>query len=84
MTDEQLDDLKDFWRATLSQSEARIKTEITSELIASLTASLGGPIDELRHEMREGFASVGDAIASIHDRLDDHELRLATSEHKAA
>ncbi|HSH17770.1 MAG TPA: hypothetical protein VK978_00140 [Candidatus Saccharimonadales bacterium] len=87
MTDEQLNDLKQFFRTEVSQSEARIKTGPT----ADLTASLGGQINELREEigklrqeMHEGFAAVGDAIAGIHDKFDNHETRITVLEHKPA
>lgn len=80
MTDEQLNDLKEFWTTSLEQTERRIKIELTAELGGQINAVR----DELREEMREGFASVGDAIAAIHDIADNHERRISSLERTAA
>lgn len=54
MDDTQLQDLKQFIAGTVGQSEERIKTELRQE------------IQELRTEMHNGFAGVGEAIEEIH------------------
>lgn len=95
MPDEQLNDLKQFFRAEVMQSEARIKAELTAKITSDLNASLGGQINELRHElraeigklrqeMREGFASIGDIDSSSNDQLDNHETHITILESKAA
>ncbi len=55
MNDGQLDDLKQFIDSRISQSEARFDTKL----------------DELRKEVAEGFAGVGDAIEEIHARAEE-------------
>lgn len=60
MNDQQLDDLKQFIEARLSQTEQRIKDELQQD------------IEKLRLEMHDGFAGVGDAIEEINKRIDEH------------
>lgn len=83
MTDEQLDDLKQFLTAIVSQSETRIKSK-SSENIKKLHDELIEEIYGVRAEMREGFASIGDIVSGSNDRLDDHDLRITALESKAA
>lgn len=68
MSDDQLDDLKQFVKATVSQSEER----------------LSGEIGELRQEMQAGFAGVGDAIEQIHGENTLTDTRLTRLEDAAA
>lgn len=60
MKDDQLDDLKQFIEVTVSQSEQRVKTEIS----------------ELREEMNDGFAGVGEAIEEIHKIIEDNKTEV--------
>jgi hypothetical protein len=68
MKDEQLDDLKQFIEATVSQTEARLTQKI----------------DALEQKMDDGFAGVGDAIEEIHKVTGDHEVRITGLEQQAA
>ncbi len=54
MNDQQLDDLKQYIAATISQTEKRLHGEITA----------------LRREMVDGFSGVGEAIENIYEQLD--------------
>lgn len=75
MNDDQLDDLKQFIDSRISQSEDKITSETRSS------------IQELRQEMLDGFAGVGDAIEEIHKRLDEtkaeFDARLTKLEQQA-
>jgi hypothetical protein len=55
MDSNQLDDLKQFITASISQAEERLLTEIK----------------EVSKEMAEGFAGVGEAIEGMHKQSDD-------------
>ena len=74
MNDQQLDDLKQFIDARLSQSEQSIKDELTAE------------IAQLRTEMHDGFAGVGEAVEQANQMTDEkyEELRqrLTKLEHQ--
>jgi hypothetical protein len=79
MTDEQLDDLKQFITVTVSQSETNIKHELRGEMHTireGLYGELSSEIGGLRTEMREGFATIGDLITTHNDMLDNHEQCL--------
>jgi len=52
--DDQLDDLKQFVSATVSQTEARLTEKI----------------DKLEQKVDDGFAGVGEAIEEIHTQID--------------
>lgn len=68
MKDDQLDDLKQFIEATVSQSEQRVKTELKEEMSAVKT--------ELKEEMANGFAGVGDAIEEIHNIIEKNQTEV--------
>lgn len=76
MNEDQLDDLKQFIDARLSQSEQGIKDELKAE------------IEQLRAEMHDGFAGVGEAIDESQTQTDkaikDLDQRLSNLEHQAA
>ena len=63
MTDDQLEDLKQFIDSRISQSES-----ITNGKFAKVDAK----IEALRQEMLGGFAGVGEAIEEINHRIDQH------------
>jgi hypothetical protein len=68
MNDTQIDDLKQFITATVSQTESRLESH------------LGGKIDRLEKKVDDGFAAIGDIIADLQDQHDNHEKRLTTLE----
>ena len=72
MNDEQIDDLKQFIAATISQTEANLENKI----------------DLLRKDMQDGFAGVGEVIEELQNRYDKKhtivDRRLAKLEAKAA
>ncbi len=83
MNDQQLDDLKQFIAATVSQTEARLDGRIDGlrvELCAEING-LRGDLVELRNEMHEGFAGVGDALDAMSG---DFDTRLTHLEKSAA
>lgn len=64
MNDEQFQDLKQFIEATVSQTEARLSDRVDS---------LSDRVDHLEKKMDNGFAGVGDAIAIIHDLIEEND-----------
>ncbi len=66
MTDEQLNDLKQFIDSRLSQTEQSIRTDMaTREDVATL-----------RQEMQDGFAGVSEAIEQIHQQAETQEAEV--------
>ena len=59
MNDNQLDDLKQFIAASVSQSEERLRNEMNHGFKA------------VRQEMADGFRGVGEAIDVIHKHIDE-------------
>lgn len=97
MNDDQFDDLKQFIDSRISQTEAMIdqriaeseaksekRIEIAENRLDSKIEALRAEVHELRVEMREGFAGVGEAIEELHNTDDDHDKRLTKLEHQAA
>ena len=70
MSDEQLEDLKQFIDGRISQATSGLATK--------------KDIENLRKEMHDGFAGVGEAIEHINVILDQHEERITKLETKAA
>lgn len=68
MDDDQLDDLKQFIAASVSQVEARLGDQIVS--LDEKVVSLDEKVDSLRQETHEGFSGVGEAIAVIHEEME--------------
>lgn len=60
MSDEQLEDLKQFIDVRISQSESRTKDQI----------------EELRKEVLDGFTGVGEAIDEINKLVDERLTKL--------
>lgn len=79
MSDAQLDDLKQFITATVSQSETNIKRGTVIEL-----NSLRHELSEFKVETRENFAYIADLLTRHNDALDNHEARISKLESKAA
>ncbi len=78
MNDQQLDDLKQFITATVSQSEAQLDGKIDGlriELSGEING-LRGELIDLRGEMHEGFAGVGDALDALSSDFDARLTRL--------
>ncbi len=59
MNNDQLDDLKQFIAASVSQSEERLRSEMNQGFQA------------VRQEMVDGFRGVGEAIDLIHKHIDE-------------
>lgn len=76
MNDQQLDDLKQFIEARLSQTEQSIKDDIKKD------------IEKLRAEMHDGFAGVGEAVDEINKRIEEQskeqDQRLTRLEQQSA
>jgi hypothetical protein len=76
MNDEQLDDLKQFIDARMSQSEQRISAEFNQQLQIT------------NRKIDDGLAGVGEAIEQLNNRLDkrdeDVEQRLTKLERQVA
>ena len=83
MNNDQFEDLKQFIDSRISQSEA-----IFDEKLDGKIDSIKKEIEDLRKEMLEGFAGVGEAIEDIHKQLDESkeefDKRLTKLEQQAA
>lgn len=64
MNDQQLEDLKQFIDARISQAEARFDENLEEKLEA------------LRKEMLDGFTGVGEAIEEINKQIDERLTKL--------
>jgi tetrahydromethanopterin S-methyltransferase subunit G len=64
MSDHQLEDLKQFIAAMISQSEVRLETRLTKR------------IDNLEQKVDDGFAGVGEALDEINTRLDKRDAEV--------
>lgn len=83
MNTDQIEDLKQFINARISQSETSLESRLDHK-IDDLWRDLKAEINILRSDMNDGFAGVADAIGVIHDKLDDHEERIIKLEANAA
>ena len=68
MNEDQLNDLKQFIAATVSQATAGMATK---EDIANMATK--EDIASLRQEMLDGFAGVSEAIEQIHEQIETQE-----------
>jgi hypothetical protein len=87
MNDDQINDLKQLIATTVQQAVKQEITEAEVRIIANLGGqieALDAKVDDLREEMRDGFAGVGDAFAPANDQIEDHEKRITTLEQQAA
>lgn len=82
MNNENFEDLKQFIDGRIGQSEENIIGQV-DEKITVVEGKITGQIQELRLEMHEGFAGVGEAIDQIHTRIDGLEDRVETLEKHA-
>lgn len=85
MNDDKLDDLKQFIASTVTQTEQRLRDELASkDDLQSLRVELKAGIDNVRTEMADGFAGVGEAIESLHQTNTSVDQRLNRLEQQAA
>lgn len=63
-----LEDMKQFTRAEISQSETRLEQKISD--------SVNGLETSLTARMDDGFAGVGEAIDAIHQLHDEHDKAI--------
>lgn len=89
MNDDQLDDLKQFIAATVSQTETRLDDKIETlkmELDQHRKETADG-FKVVREEVAGGFVGVGEAIEEVHHIIDDHakstDQRLTRLEQQA-
>ena len=73
MNDNQLDDLKQFIAASVSQSEERLRNEMNQGFEA-----VRQEFQAVRQEMADGFRGVGEAIDVIHKHSDEQNELNAT------
>lgn len=83
MINDQFEDLKQFIDSRISQSELTVNGQLKD-----LKSELKKDISDLRQEMLNGFAGVGEAIDDIHKQLDEtkdeFDKRLTKLEQQAA
>lgn len=92
MNDGQLDDLKQFIEAMVSQSEARLedklgglggridKLDVTVSAIEFRLDRLDTRLDSLEQKQDDGFAGIADILEPLLEKQDDHEKRLTALE----
>ena len=83
MNDDQLDDLKQFIAASVSQPELRIRDDMDKRF-----DNVSAEFRAVREEIADGFAGVGEAVEEMNNRADQQgkavDKRLAKLEQKAA
>lgn len=74
MNNEQINDLKDFFRTELAQTNKRIVgLEVrTSKELAKIRLEIA----DLRSENIDGFAGVADAIEGLHHQVDERDAKV--------
>lgn len=92
MNDGQLDDLKQFIEAMVSQSEARLEHKLgglggrIDKLDGTVSAidfrldRLDTRLDSLEQKQDDGFAGIADILEPLLEKQDDHEKRLTALE----
>ena len=80
MDSDQLEDLKQFIAASVSQSEGRLRNEM-GQLERGLRQEMNEGFKVVRQEMADGFRGVGEAIDTIHKQLDE-QSEINTTVHK--
>jgi len=68
MTKNEIDDLKQFITATVTQTVSKSDTRLETKIDRRFEA--------LETKIDEGFAGVADAIDRINNQLDSHETRI--------
>ena len=79
MTNDLLDDLKQFIDARISQTEARFDEKLDEkidELRTEIHTELRNEIGGLRSEMRDGFAGIADAMEEQNKHTDARLTKL--------
>jgi ABC-type transporter Mla subunit MlaD len=88
MNDDQLDDLKQFIAASISQSEARMTACIDGleTKVGGLEQKIGGltqrfdrlekKVDSLEQKIDDGFAGIAEALEINIDRIDERQDRF--------
>lgn len=79
MSDDNLQDLKEYIDGRISQSEENTKYYIDSRISQS-EFNVRQDIRNLETKMDSGFAGVAEAIEQIHTELSDHDKRIAKLE----
>ncbi len=90
MNDDQLNDLKQFIAATVSQSTAHLATKDDLNSVKSDLGSVKGDLSELKTDLKrleqkvdDGFAGIGDAIEDLHKQQSDTDQRVTKLEQQA-
>ena len=71
MSDDQMDDLKQFIDGRISQSESLLRDDFGVGI-----NSLAGKINKLEQEVNDGFTGVGEAIDEIHTQITQHDTEV--------
>jgi len=83
MNTDQLDDLKQFITATVSQAEAQLEERLGGRIdsvetgLVKLETKMDDGFARLETKMDDGFAGIGEAIEQIHARVDTNEDDIA-------
>jgi hypothetical protein len=86
MKDDQIDDLKQFIKVTVSQSEARLESRLGGRIdsVEGRLGSVENRLESLEQKMDDGFAGIAEAIEFINDQAAVTDRRLTKLEQKAA
>ncbi|HSH17906.1 MAG TPA: hypothetical protein VK978_00835 [Candidatus Saccharimonadales bacterium] len=81
MTDEQIDDLKQFIAVTVGQTESRLEGRIDHlegrmDGIEGRMDSLDEKLEAVSQEMHDGFAGIAEIIDYLNKHLDERLTRL--------
>lgn len=81
MNEGQLNDLKQFIADTVSQTEVRLTGRIDGleGRMDGLEHRMGGleqRLESLEHEVRDGFAGIGEVIEQLNQRFDDRDKEV--------
>jgi hypothetical protein len=77
MDETQLDDLKQFIRATISQATSDM---VKTNDIESLRISMDAKFEEVQSAIADAMSATND---TVDDKLDDHEHRIGLLEQRA-
>ncbi len=78
MNDDQMDDLKQFITATVSQTEERLTNRIDG--LDNRIDKLEVRIDSLEQKIDDVDAKLDTIAETLHGRIEDHEVRITKLE----
>lgn len=86
MNNDQLDDLKQFIAASVSQATANMATKDDLKDLATKddASQIRGDLQRVEQKVDDGFAGVAEIVDEIHKQNDDFDTRLTRLEQQVA